>query len=223
MGYVYFIETESDPVYYKVGYTSSHPQKRLKSLQTGNPHRLRLCGVVPNATALLEKEIHGRLKEYSTHGEWFSAPKDEISKILQEHGGDMQTTEYIEVVLDSGVRYLLRLSDLEIFFDPSPLTKFQQTVYFATGESLFSHYHTDWWVNLRELEKDYPDQKEHWDKIRRIVSWPYRSRCCGRCGSENTKWIDIADSGMGGTLKCNECGNSWSALMGCKNGMAQTE
>ena len=57
----------------KVG-RSSDPERRLRHLQTGCPHPLRIILVVPGA-GRIEKNIH-RLMDYRQtrrNGEWFSA------------------------------------------------------------------------------------------------------------------------------------------------------
>tara|TARA_E500000178_G_C16776813_1_gene641755 strand:+ start:194 stop:499 length:306 start_codon:yes stop_codon:yes gene_type:complete len=55
----------------KIG-ISSHPQKRLKQLQTGSPYQLKLLCSIANMSHK-EKIIHNRLKDYkmSCKGEWF--------------------------------------------------------------------------------------------------------------------------------------------------------
>lgn len=54
----------------KIGYTDSNPVDRLRSLQVGNPLKLRLVGVV-DGTKQAEKDLHHRLREYRVNGEWF--------------------------------------------------------------------------------------------------------------------------------------------------------
>lgn len=52
------------------------PASRLRTLQTGNPHRLHLLYVVPGSYEL-EADFHRRLKSAAGIGEWFSGPKVE--------------------------------------------------------------------------------------------------------------------------------------------------
>lgn len=56
----------------KVG-RSSEPRRRLKQLQTGSPHRLRLLIVAVDA-GFREREMHKRMKEKRARadGEWFT-------------------------------------------------------------------------------------------------------------------------------------------------------
>lgn len=75
--YIYFISEDrkgNTPV--KIGY-SEDPKKRLKSLQTGNPNKLKLGISRPYETEkearLMEKCLHniGRKKFRKLKGEWF--------------------------------------------------------------------------------------------------------------------------------------------------------
>jgi hypothetical protein len=55
----------------KIG-RSKNPQQRLKQLQTGAPHKLKLLVIVENKGGL-EKQLHRRLSKYKNrkNGEWF--------------------------------------------------------------------------------------------------------------------------------------------------------
>lgn len=77
-GFVYFIAPEAllhrsfpDSIV-KIGYTSSHPKKRLRALQTGSPVPLVLWAYT-NGTEQLEKAFHDAFSELRAHGEWFYA------------------------------------------------------------------------------------------------------------------------------------------------------
>lgn len=54
----------------KIGFTSSCPHKRLRSLQTGSPNPLRLIGL-KWTTKADEREMHRALDAYRVQGEWF--------------------------------------------------------------------------------------------------------------------------------------------------------
>lgn len=53
----------------KVG-RSKHPEKRLRELQTGSPHRLRMILHV-RGEGHREREVHRRMEGRGTRGEWF--------------------------------------------------------------------------------------------------------------------------------------------------------
>ena len=56
----------------KIG-RSSNPERRIKQLQVGSPHRLRVLMVVPNQGGT-EKDLHRRLNHHRLRvdkGEWF--------------------------------------------------------------------------------------------------------------------------------------------------------
>lgn len=70
--FVYVIKADGDsPI--KVGKSDDHA-KRLDSLQTGNPRRLRLLHVLVGGLDL-EWQLHQMLKDHRMVGEWFDGPK----------------------------------------------------------------------------------------------------------------------------------------------------
>jgi hypothetical protein len=80
MKYVYLIQVDGTEIY-KIGYTKSHPQKRLEALQTGNPHKLILVDFYPTLRATkIEAAMHNmysscKADEYNGErllGEWFN-------------------------------------------------------------------------------------------------------------------------------------------------------
>lgn len=84
--YVYLIQSgkdKKDPV--KIGY-SSDPEKRIKTLQTGNPKPLRLlmkikCNSVKHARDL-ERALHEMLKGQNVLLEWFRLNRSNVMKML---------------------------------------------------------------------------------------------------------------------------------------------
>lgn len=59
----------------KIGYAVD-PERRLRQLQTGSPHRLELRRTVCPATMAQEAELHRRFAAYRDHGEWFRLTGD---------------------------------------------------------------------------------------------------------------------------------------------------
>lgn len=53
----------------KIGY-SKDPVSRLRNLQTSNPLKLKLIGLLPGSFSS-EKEFHLLFKKFKTNGEWF--------------------------------------------------------------------------------------------------------------------------------------------------------
>jgi hypothetical protein len=71
VNYIYVIGGDEPP--YKVG-ISNNPDRRLKTLQTGHPKRLRIHSIKETdstRTKLLESAIHQHLKHHRLVGEWF--------------------------------------------------------------------------------------------------------------------------------------------------------
>ena len=83
---VYFI-SESGTNNIKIGYTKDDISVRIQSLQTGNPRKLTLIGIIYKGTMKLEKELHSRWKNYKIkdNSEWFILKKDsDLLKYLNE-------------------------------------------------------------------------------------------------------------------------------------------
>jgi hypothetical protein len=70
-GYVYFIATQSERAV-KIGW-STNIAKRLDILQSANPEKLRLVGVVQAGKAK-EAEYHKRFGGHRIRGEWYRLP-----------------------------------------------------------------------------------------------------------------------------------------------------
>lgn len=75
--FVYLIRQEDfaqKQSFFKIGLTGN-PRKRLKDLQTSNPHLLHLWAAIsfPNKAAARQKEkhLHGICQAWQKHGEWF--------------------------------------------------------------------------------------------------------------------------------------------------------
>lgn len=78
VSYIYVIGGDCPP--YKVG-ISKDPEKRLRNLQTGHPHKLRihlLKQTDATRTKLLETTIHHNMKMHKTNGEWFDLSLDKV-------------------------------------------------------------------------------------------------------------------------------------------------
>lgn len=75
--YIYIIR-QGDTRLFKIG-VSNNPERRLKNLQTGNPHDLKIlkqfrCDVPAYGA---ERIIHAHLKDMHARGEWFDIPTDD--------------------------------------------------------------------------------------------------------------------------------------------------
>lgn len=84
---IYFIqEGTQGPI--KIGYTSRCPVKRMSYIQSSNPRKLRLVGVINNATEVTEKSLHDMFENENIRGEWFHASTvliDYINKNSSQH------------------------------------------------------------------------------------------------------------------------------------------
>lgn len=74
MKLVYLIEDSGRKNVYKIGYTKSESaEKRLKTLNCGNPSKLILRSVYYTDTpSKLEARLHRRFADFRLEGEWFN-------------------------------------------------------------------------------------------------------------------------------------------------------
>ncbi len=80
---VYFL---SDGNKIKIGY-SDRVIERVSDLQTGNPDKLELIGLIPNGTKRTELSLKKRFILDKVRGEWFQdtpGVREEISRIIQQ-------------------------------------------------------------------------------------------------------------------------------------------
>jgi hypothetical protein len=68
--YLYFIQSDKSGMI-KIG-RSKHPEKRLRQLQTGNSHKLKLI-IALEGQGWREPDLHSHLKDWRirSNGEWF--------------------------------------------------------------------------------------------------------------------------------------------------------
>ena len=100
-GFIYFIQ-ESILKNIKIGFTSSHPRSRLKTLANASSQELEIIGFLV-AGKEHEKKLHSKFKHLHVRNEWFSPGKDlvyfisklnygsefekELSKFIKSPGG----------------------------------------------------------------------------------------------------------------------------------------
>jgi hypothetical protein len=87
-GFVYVVASvkeEADGVWiresYKIGW-SKKPLERIKSMQTGNSHRLCLVSFW-GAAREVESQLHRRFSQCAIRGEWFSAKDAELDEFVR--------------------------------------------------------------------------------------------------------------------------------------------
>jgi hypothetical protein len=97
-GWVYVIEAKGQHLF-KVGFTTTDPEDRLRQLQTGCPHKLELltafsCENPPQ----IEEALHQMLERHAhrVQGEWFALPREEMLDCMMHFfGGLAQATGII--------------------------------------------------------------------------------------------------------------------------------
>lgn len=109
MKYVYLMQMEGMDIY-KIGH-SKNPNKRLESVQTGNPFKLTLVDFYETQRASqIEAAMHNRYaaqkiseNEYKLMGEWFKLDNEAILKfreICQQMDANFQAIEDISTLFD---------------------------------------------------------------------------------------------------------------------------
>ena len=73
---------------FKIG-ISKNPYARLQELQTGNPHKLEMGEVIPNATVEMEKAQHRQFRSSRLNGEWFRYFQDGDELLVEGKAGNI--------------------------------------------------------------------------------------------------------------------------------------
>jgi len=88
----------SDDGYYKIG-LSKKPNQRIRGIQIGNPHSLKIVGIIDemndtikerfesNTLTKFEWELHNRLDRFHVRGEWFKFDKGRQQNIVMFFNG----------------------------------------------------------------------------------------------------------------------------------------
>jgi hypothetical protein len=76
-GWTYFIQAKEGGLI-KIGYTSKHPEIRLRDLQIGSPQELTILATIPGN---VETSLHRLFANWRQHGEWFQACPELVSYI----------------------------------------------------------------------------------------------------------------------------------------------
>jgi predicted GIY-YIG superfamily endonuclease len=83
-GIVYLIEcTNENETLYKIGFTTNI-QKRISSLQTGNPYKMIEIHNFKTKYRKLETALHRKFHNCRENGEWFSLTKEDVDNFLQK-------------------------------------------------------------------------------------------------------------------------------------------
>jgi hypothetical protein len=79
-GYVYII---GQGEFWKCGLTSRLPKVRLKDMQTGNPHELKILKEYLVKDVLLgERLMQNKLQKYHYRAEWYRATEEEMLSLI---------------------------------------------------------------------------------------------------------------------------------------------
>lgn len=81
MGYVYLLQSydEYHERIFKIGFTRSNPEKRIKQLQTGNSEKIELLfSYESEYFTKIEKTLHNLFSIYNKSGEWFKLDNPNI-------------------------------------------------------------------------------------------------------------------------------------------------
>lgn len=99
MAYVYLIGDKERFGTYKIGATRGNPQKRLKTLQTGNSGELFIEKIhETNYPFIVENILHNRLEHKQTINEWYDLDLNDIAKFSDSCN---EIEQIIEVMKDN--------------------------------------------------------------------------------------------------------------------------
>ncbi len=88
MKYIYLANIEGTDIY-KIGFTKIDPNKRLESLQTGNPFKLVLTDsyqskIAPQIESIMHRFMHHKKyvseSDYTLLGEWFKLTMEDVKE-----------------------------------------------------------------------------------------------------------------------------------------------
>jgi hypothetical protein len=83
MGKVYLLTNNNG--FYKIGVTKGDIDRRIKSLQTGNPNKIELVNYYEsNNYRKIESWFHRIYEDIRLEGEWFLLNEDHINNFLLE-------------------------------------------------------------------------------------------------------------------------------------------
>jgi hypothetical protein len=99
-GYVYFVQ-EAELKRIKIGFTTSHPLSRLKTLANASSQELVFLGF-QIGDELLEKKLHGKFKFLHCRNEWFHAGPDLLAYIDRLSYGSEFEKELRQFTLSPG-------------------------------------------------------------------------------------------------------------------------
>ena len=95
---IYLVRAEETNLY-KIGYTSSTAESRIKTMQTGCPHKLSIVLEV-DGSVQKEKKLHKTFSKNQKQGEWFEFNEEALEGVCEElkkkepKQSRMDTSEY---------------------------------------------------------------------------------------------------------------------------------
>lgn len=95
MGYVYLLKSEE---FFKIGATKNNPQKRLKSLTTGNPNNIELIHYFKCEKYFkVEKALHRKYshQRIDDSKEWFSLTQEQVDSFIQDCQSLCETLSFL--------------------------------------------------------------------------------------------------------------------------------
>ncbi|BAX25563.1 T5orf172 domain-containing [Tenacibaculum phage pT24] len=86
IGYIYLLEEYRNfERAFKIGFTTSTVEKRVKSMQTGNSDEIIIVDTFRTKHYLkVEKMLHNKFNQYGKRGEWFSMTDEMAMSFKQE-------------------------------------------------------------------------------------------------------------------------------------------
>lgn len=81
---------------FKVGFTRGFVNNRAYTIEAYSPVRLRILGQ-KSGSMEDEKDLHGALSRYRSHGEWFVLPEPVVWRLLEFFGHVIPENAVVEV------------------------------------------------------------------------------------------------------------------------------
>jgi hypothetical protein len=103
-GYVYFFRLPHRQNVFKIGRTTTAPEKRMASVATSEKTDLQIYDWIKiNHYDIIEKELHAAFKPSCLMREWFELPTSEIDKAIHIYSQTDQSAEIYSIIREEEV------------------------------------------------------------------------------------------------------------------------
>lgn len=127
MGFTYLIQ-QADECHFKIGSSENNVEGRLSALQTGNPKRLRIFGVIEIENyEKLEDDLQERFSRHNENGEWYSIDPVTAVRAIEEFNG--------KICVDDPYKFSINNGKIELDIDRM-IEVMEERILYSVNETL---------------------------------------------------------------------------------------